>query len=90
MSLCVFLFFEKEVISSDILAVMLHQPNKLFSNFWGAISQIGFYARSEDYIPIVEVSHRSLTTIEPVLKLFYSSASVWECGTFLTSQLRIS
>lgn len=35
---------------------MLIQYKKLWSNFWGALSPEGFYARSEDYINIVERS----------------------------------
>lgn len=28
--------------------------DKLFSNFWGALGENGFYARSEDYVEILE------------------------------------
>ena len=33
---------------------MVAVPEKLFTNFWGAISSTGFYARSSDYVDIVE------------------------------------
>lgn len=33
---------------------MLLQPGRLFSNFWGDVSETGFYARSDDYVSIVE------------------------------------
>lgn len=33
---------------------MLTRPGKLWSNFWGALSNKGYYARSEDYMDIVE------------------------------------
>lgn len=39
---------------SGILAPMVVQSGKLFSNFWGALSETGFYARSADYVQIVE------------------------------------
>lgn len=39
---------------SDILAPMVLQPGKLFSNFWGDVSDIGYYARSDDYADITE------------------------------------
>jgi hypothetical protein len=42
-----------------ILAPMLIQPGKLFSNFWGAVSSTGFYARSEDYVEIAEKKRQS-------------------------------
>ena len=37
-----------------IIAPALTRPYKLWSNFWGALSDKGFYARSEDYIDVVE------------------------------------
>lgn len=42
------LFYE-----TDIISPILNQPGKLFSNFWGAIADNGYYARSEDYVEIV-------------------------------------
>ncbi|GFR84006.1 procollagen-lysine,2-oxoglutarate 5-dioxygenase [Elysia marginata] len=38
----------------SIIAPMLMRPGKLWSNFWGALSHDGFYARSEDYMDIAE------------------------------------
>ncbi|KAM9752463.1 LOW QUALITY PROTEIN: procollagen-lysine,2-oxoglutarate 5-dioxygenase 1 [Menidia menidia] len=37
-----------------IVAPMLTRPGRLWSNFWGALSPDGFYARSEDYVDIVQ------------------------------------
>ncbi|XP_072428108.1 procollagen-lysine,2-oxoglutarate 5-dioxygenase 2 isoform X2 [Chiloscyllium punctatum] len=37
-----------------IIAPMVTQYKKLWSNFWGALSPDGYYARSEDYVDIVE------------------------------------
>ncbi|VDK69176.1 unnamed protein product [Litomosoides sigmodontis] len=36
-----------------ILAPLVGQPQKLFTNFWGAISGNGYYARSENYLNII-------------------------------------
>ncbi|XP_062512478.1 multifunctional procollagen lysine hydroxylase and glycosyltransferase LH3-like [Corticium candelabrum] len=36
-----------------ILAPVISQHNKYFSNFWGDVSNYGFYKRSDDYIDIV-------------------------------------
>ncbi|ROT84301.1 putative Procollagen-lysine,2-oxoglutarate 5-dioxygenase 3 precursor [Penaeus vannamei] len=44
----------------DVVAPMLIRPYKAWSNFWGAITSDGFYARSMDYMEIVQ-GHRSLT-----------------------------
>jgi len=32
---------------------MLVRPGKLWSNFWGSLDESGFYARSEDYLELV-------------------------------------
>ncbi|XP_010220058.1 PREDICTED: procollagen-lysine,2-oxoglutarate 5-dioxygenase 2, partial [Tinamus guttatus] len=37
-----------------ILAPLVTRHGKLWSNFWGALSPDGYYARSEDYIDIVQ------------------------------------
>ncbi|KAE9552126.1 hypothetical protein FO519_004662 [Halicephalobus sp. NKZ332] len=37
-----------------VLTPMVAVPEKLFTNFWGAVSDTGFYARSSDYVDIVE------------------------------------
>ncbi|MCJ8750209.1 hypothetical protein PDJAM_G00259880 [Pangasius djambal] len=40
--------------NKPVIAPMLSRHGKLWSNFWGALSPEGFYARSEDYIDIVQ------------------------------------
>ena len=37
-----------------ILAPMMTVHEKLWSNFWGAVGDDGYYARSDDYIDIVK------------------------------------
>ncbi|KAI1727368.1 procollagen-lysine,2-oxoglutarate 5-dioxygenase 3 [Ditylenchus destructor] len=37
-----------------ILTPMIVQSGKLFSNFWGAVSHTGYYARSDDYVELAE------------------------------------
>lgn len=46
--------FKSMLFYSNILAPLVVQPKKLFSNFWGAVSSSGYYARSSDYVDIVE------------------------------------
>ncbi|XP_022258413.1 procollagen-lysine,2-oxoglutarate 5-dioxygenase 2-like, partial [Limulus polyphemus] len=41
-----------------ILAPLLARPNKLWSNFWGALSSDGYYSRSSDYLEIVKNNRR--------------------------------
>ncbi|KAM4652728.1 procollagen-lysine,2-oxoglutarate 5-dioxygenase 1 [Discoglossus pictus] len=40
--------------NKSIITPLVSRNENLFSNFWGAISSDGFYARSEDYIDIVQ------------------------------------
>ncbi|CAJ0606927.1 unnamed protein product [Cylicocyclus nassatus] len=37
-----------------IVAPLVGQPNKMFTNFWGALNSNGYYRRSEDYMDIVQ------------------------------------
>jgi len=50
-----------------IIAPLLVRPYKAWSNFWGALSSEGFYARSNDYMDIVKGDRR----------YFYSLALLW-------------
>ena len=43
---------------SQIVAPMLPRPGKAWSNFWGALTKEGFYARSMDYMDIVQNTRR--------------------------------
>ncbi|KAK3796261.1 hypothetical protein RRG08_041577 [Elysia crispata] len=47
----------------SIIAPMLKRPGKLWSNFWGALSNEGFYARSEDYMDIIDYKKKGLWNI---------------------------
>lgn len=40
-------------VSRPVLAPIISQIGKLWSTFWGAINEDGFYARSSDYMDIV-------------------------------------
>ncbi|XP_058450895.1 procollagen-lysine,2-oxoglutarate 5-dioxygenase [Malaya genurostris] len=40
-------------LNRNIVSPMINRPEKVWSNFWGALSAQGFYARSTDYIDIV-------------------------------------
>lgn len=41
-----------------IVAPLLIRPYKAWSNFWGAITDDGFYARSFDYMEIIKNERR--------------------------------
>ncbi|XP_053694672.1 procollagen-lysine,2-oxoglutarate 5-dioxygenase [Sabethes cyaneus] len=40
-------------LNKNVVSPMLNRPEKVWSNFWGALSNQGFYARSSDYMDIV-------------------------------------
>lgn len=61
----------------DIIAPLLVRPYKMWSNFWGAIMDDGFYARSFDYIEIVKNERRY------VLKIFYKLAILMQRTLFI-------
>ncbi|XP_076320544.1 LOW QUALITY PROTEIN: procollagen lysyl hydroxylase [Tachypleus tridentatus] len=46
-----------------ILAPLLTRPNKLWSNFWGALSSDGYYSRSSDYLEIVKNNRRGVWNV---------------------------
>ncbi|XP_068205814.1 procollagen-lysine,2-oxoglutarate 5-dioxygenase 2-like isoform X3 [Palaemon carinicauda] len=47
----------------DVIAPLLIRPYKAWSNFWGAITNDGFYARSLDYMEIVQAQRRGLWNV---------------------------
>ncbi|KAM8794224.1 multifunctional procollagen lysine hydroxylase and glycosyltransferase LH3-like [Eudromia elegans] len=65
-----------------VLAPLLARPGKLWSNFWGALSPEGFYARSEDYVDIVQGRRRGVWNVP-----YVSHAYAVQGGT-LRGQLR--
>ncbi|XP_069111312.1 procollagen-lysine,2-oxoglutarate 5-dioxygenase 1-like [Argopecten irradians] len=46
-----------------VLAPMLTRPYKLWSNWWGALNKNGFYARSDDYMDIVQNNRLGLWNV---------------------------
>ncbi|POI24413.1 hypothetical protein CIB84_011837, partial [Bambusicola thoracicus] len=40
--------------NKSVIAPLVSRHEKLWSNFWGALSPDGYYARSEDYVDIVQ------------------------------------
>ncbi|CAD5212681.1 unnamed protein product [Bursaphelenchus okinawaensis] len=55
---------ERAITSDTAITIpMLYQKGRLFSNFWGAVAPNGFYARSEDYVDIVEKKRNGLFNV---------------------------
>uniref|UniRef100_A0A1L8E427 procollagen-lysine 5-dioxygenase n=1 Tax=Nyssomyia neivai TaxID=330878 RepID=A0A1L8E427_9DIPT len=47
----------------DVIAPMLTRPNDAWSNFWGALNEQGYYARSHDYLDIVNNRRRGIWNV---------------------------
>ncbi|GAU97710.1 hypothetical protein RvY_08960 [Ramazzottius varieornatus] len=50
-------------LNRTVVAPMLVRPGFLWSNFWGALSDEGFYARSEDYGEILDYTKRGIWNV---------------------------
>ncbi|PVD36874.1 hypothetical protein C0Q70_03864 [Pomacea canaliculata] len=60
----------------SIIAPMLTRPGKLWSNFWGALSNKGYYARSEDYMDIVEEKKIGLWNVPFVTNTYLAQGHI--------------
>ncbi|XP_047217831.1 procollagen-lysine,2-oxoglutarate 5-dioxygenase 1 [Girardinichthys multiradiatus] len=59
-----------------ILAPMITRAGQLWSNFWGALSADGYYARSEDYVDIVQGRRVGLWNVPYVSSVYLVKASL--------------
>lgn len=62
-----------------IVAPLLIRPYKAWSNFWGAITDDGFYARSFDYMEIIKNERRYSKFIHINLLYFFSQLTMIRC-----------
>lgn len=60
--------------NKPFIAPMLTKPGRLWTNFWGALSADGFYARSEDYVDIVQGHRVGLWNVPYVSHIFLIKA----------------
>jgi procollagen-lysine,2-oxoglutarate 5-dioxygenase, invertebrate len=54
---------------------LLVRPGSLFSNFWGAISSIGYYSRSFDYVDIVQGLRKGIWNVPFIGSSFLISST---------------
>ncbi|XP_071379537.1 procollagen-lysine,2-oxoglutarate 5-dioxygenase 1 isoform X2 [Centroberyx affinis] len=59
-----------------IIAPMITRAGRLWSNFWGALSAEGYYARSEDYVDIVQGRRLGVWNVPYVSSVFLVKASL--------------
>ncbi|XP_044207158.1 procollagen-lysine,2-oxoglutarate 5-dioxygenase 1 isoform X2 [Thunnus albacares] len=65
-----------------VVAPMITRTGRLWSNFWGALSAEGYYARSEDYVDIVQGRRLGVWNVPYVSNVYLMKASL------LRSELR--
>lgn len=59
-----------------VVAPLLLRPYKAWSNFWGALSTDGFYARSTDYMEIVNNERRGLWNVPYINSCYLVNATL--------------
>ncbi|KAH0954090.1 hypothetical protein HN011_010425 [Eciton burchellii] len=59
-----------------IVAPLLIRPYKAWSNFWGAITDDGFYARSFDYMEIIKNERRGLWNVPFITNCYLINATI--------------
>ncbi|KAM8862908.1 procollagen-lysine,2-oxoglutarate 5-dioxygenase 1 isoform 2-T2 [Spinachia spinachia] len=59
-----------------IVAPMITRVGRLWSNFWGALSAEGYYARSEDYVDIVQGRRVGVWNVPYVSSVYLVKASL--------------
>ncbi|XP_071545280.1 procollagen-lysine,2-oxoglutarate 5-dioxygenase 1-like isoform X2 [Panulirus ornatus] len=62
----------------NVVAPMMIRPYKAWSNFWGAITHDGFYARSMDYMEIVQNNRRGLWNVPYISSCYLFRRSVFD------------
>lgn len=56
--------------NKTIVAPLLSRPGKLWSNFWGALTPDGYYARSHDYVELVKQNRMGLWNVPLVMNAY--------------------
>jgi len=71
-----FIFFS--LLFRSIIAPLLLRPGTLFSNFWGAISTYGYYARSQDYVAIIQGIRKGIWNVPFIGSSFLISSKKFD------------
>uniref|UniRef100_A0A673YF35 Procollagen-lysine,2-oxoglutarate 5-dioxygenase 1 n=1 Tax=Salmo trutta TaxID=8032 RepID=A0A673YF35_SALTR len=62
--------------NEPIIAPMITREGRLWTNFWGALSADGYYARSEDYVDIVQGRRVGVWNVPYLAKVYLVKASL--------------
>ncbi|XP_008556514.1 procollagen-lysine,2-oxoglutarate 5-dioxygenase [Microplitis demolitor] len=60
----------------SIVAPLLLRPGQSWSNFWGAVADNGYYARSSDYMEIIENKRRGLWNVPYITNCYLINVTV--------------
>ncbi|KAM9475695.1 procollagen-lysine,2-oxoglutarate 5-dioxygenase 1 [Clarias gariepinus] len=63
-------------LNKPFITPMMSKPGRLWSNFWGALSADGYYARSEDYVDIVQGRRVGIWNVPYVSQVYLVRADV--------------
>ncbi|XP_066500754.1 procollagen-lysine,2-oxoglutarate 5-dioxygenase 1 isoform X2 [Hoplias malabaricus] len=63
-------------LNKSFVAPMMTKPGRLWTNFWGALSADGYYARSEDYVDIVQGRRVGVWNVPYVSQVYLVRADV--------------
>ncbi|XP_046726464.1 procollagen-lysine,2-oxoglutarate 5-dioxygenase 1 isoform X2 [Silurus meridionalis] len=63
-------------LNKPFIAPMMSKPGRLWSNFWGALSADGYYARSEDYVDIVQGRRVGIWNVPYVSQIYLLRADI--------------
>ncbi|XP_050683668.1 procollagen-lysine,2-oxoglutarate 5-dioxygenase isoform X2 [Leptidea sinapis] len=61
----------------DVIAPLLVRPEQAWSNFWGAVGSDGYYARSPDYMDIVNRNIRGIWNVPFITHCYLVKMSVF-------------
>ncbi|XP_062854583.1 procollagen-lysine,2-oxoglutarate 5-dioxygenase 1 [Trichomycterus rosablanca] len=63
-------------VNKSFITPMMTKPGRLWTNFWGALSADGYYARSEDYVEIVQGRRVGIWNIPYISQVYLVRADV--------------
>ncbi|XP_048860759.1 procollagen-lysine,2-oxoglutarate 5-dioxygenase 1 isoform X1 [Brienomyrus brachyistius] len=62
--------------NQPIIAPMITRPGRLWTNFWGALGADGYYARSEDYVDIVQGLRVGIWNVPYITSVYLVKATI--------------
>ncbi|XP_059468645.1 multifunctional procollagen lysine hydroxylase and glycosyltransferase LH3 [Neocloeon triangulifer] len=62
--------------NKPVIAPLLTRPGKAWSNFWGALNSDGYYARSADYLQIVEGERKGVWNVPFISACYLAKGAI--------------